>query len=99
MCVIIPSKTTEAREENQYEQDYEDLRQLAEDSGFYPKLARVIGFEDGIIIVEDSQGFTWGLFADDYGISVHNGDYVAILMHDNGTKDNIFDDIQLDADR
>lgn len=50
--------------------------------------------DDGVITLIDGVGFLWKVneYPEDYNV----GDYVAVIMDDNGTPESIYDDIILD---
>ena len=61
-------------------------------SNYYPMMGMVIDFDydNDTVFVVDCAGFIWGFYEiDDWNI----GDYVALMMDDNNTPDDIFDDI------
>ena len=50
--------------------------------------------DDGVITLIDGVGFLWKVneYPEDYNV----GDYVAVIMDDNGTPESIYDDIIID---
>lgn len=87
-------ESCESVEELELETDV-DINEFVKTHGIYTKPATVIGVHNGSVTFEDFEGWTWG-FSDDSG-KYSNGDFVAMLMYDNGTCDTIFDDVILDA--
>lgn len=82
-------ESCESVEELELETDI-DIAEYAESHGIYAKPATVVGVRDGSVTVEDSEGWTWGF--SDYSNEFSNGDFIAMLMYNNGTCDTIFDD-------
>lgn len=65
-------------------------------SGYYPDAAIVTEIDEelGKVILEDANGMEWSF----YGVSDwFIGDFVALIMHDNRTENDISDDIIVDV--
>lgn len=68
----------------------------APNSNTYPKAAYVVAlnYKNDVVTVEDATGNRWDFYGcEDY----YEGDIVAMTMSDNGTPDNIYDDIIINA--
>lgn len=59
----------------------------------YPRVAVVVSMDGEQVTARDCVGYDWQFLGDDWQI----GDCAALLLHDNGTPDDIRDDLVIDA--